>query len=86
MESKDYGFFWKLTMLLSTLIRYVLYLMASACFFAFYVQIQSGEIVDKGDYRPILLLITALLFLIAGLLIKIVEHQSVNAKLNNHPE
>jgi hypothetical protein len=86
MESNKYGFFWKFTMLLSTLIKYFLFLMSSISFFALYLQIESGEIAGKGDYRPILLIIIALLFLIAGLLIKIVEHQSVNAKLNNHPE
>ena len=85
MESNKFGFFWKLTMLVSTLIKYFLFLMSLICFVIFYLHDQSGELVEKGDYRFILLII-ALLFLIAGLLIKIVEHQSVNAKLNNHPE
>ena len=73
-------------MLVSTLIKYFLFLMSSISFFALYLLMESGEIAGKGDYRPILLIIIALLFLIAGLLIKIVEHQSVIAKLNNHPE
>jgi len=86
MESNKFGFFWKLTMLVSTLIKYFLFLMSSISFFVVYLLIESGENAEKGDYRSILFIIIALLFLIAGLLIKIVEHQSVNAKLNNHPE
>jgi hypothetical protein len=86
MESNKFGFFWKLTMLVSTLIKYFLFLTSLICFVIFYQHDQSGELVEKGDYRFILLIIIALLFLIAGLLIKIVEHQSVIAKLNNHPE
>jgi len=86
MESNKYGFFWNLKMLLSTLLRYFLFFMSSICVFVFYRADRSGEFGEKGDYRLILLIIIALLFLIAGLLIKIVEHQSVNAKLNNHPE
>ena len=60
--------------------------MSSISFFVVYLLIESGENAEKGDYRSILFIIIALLFLIAGLLIKIVEHQSVIAKLNNHPE
>lgn len=86
MESNKYGFFWKLTMLISTLIKYFLFFASSASFVILYQIVQSVQIGSQDVIKNILIGILAVLFLIAGLLIKIVEHQSVIAKLNNHPE
>lgn len=86
MESQENSFFWKLIMLLSSLLRYFLYLLSLISFLLVYNEGKDydpkREPADTTNLE--LLLISAILFLIAGLLIKILENQSLNDKSNKN--